>query len=631
MIRGLEVTGSFASGASRAWLWASSGLRLPLAAACALFAVYGLLYATPYDLRTLSVCGVYALLVLGFQFIFGHAGAVSLAQATFFGLGAYVTGVLGASYGYGFPVTFPLSCVAPVLLAVVIGVPVLKLEEHYFALATMGIGLVVVLVAVQWQEVTGGTNGLPGVPPVQIAGFEIVRRRPMFVFIWAFVAVGAVIAFQVTRGLYGRAFHLMRESHVAADCLGLNVADLRFTAFVLSAGYGGAAGALMAHLIRVVSPENLELPVMITCLTMIVVGGRTRISGAILGAVLIVYLREWFRILENYYLMAYGAVTLAVLILAPYGLVGAAERIREKLFPSPAAPPPAPRRLLLAKTAGASGEGPLLVADDLAKTFGGIRAVDGVSFSLARGEVVGLIGPNGSGKTTLLNIISGIYLPERGSLAFAGRNVTGLPPYLVSRLGIARTFQHINLADDLTALDNIAIARFTKERASLWRSLRALGPDGALRQAREVAMSAADMMGVGHVAMKACGSLPYGTRRRVEVARALAASPSLLLLDEPAAGLNEEEQRDLARRIRAIADEGVTVMVIEHNLVFLKSLVERMICLDRGKIIAAGAPEEVQNDASVIEAYLGQQEAMEKPEETWREAALTAGLDQPRS
>lgn len=593
---------------ARAGIWLSKGIRLPIAAGALLLAVYGLFFASPYDLRTLTVCGVFALLVIGFQYIFGHAGAVSLAQATFFGLGAYVTGILGASYNLNFLVTFPLSCLIPALLALLIGVPVLKLEEHYFALATLGIGLVVVLVAVQWQEVTGGANGLPGVPPVRLLGFEIKDRLHLFMFVWSVLIVGALITYQLTRGLYGRVFHLVRESRTAASCLGIDVGALRFNAFILSALFGGAAGALMAHVIRVVSPENLELSVMITCLTMTVIGGRTRIAGAIAGAILITYLRESFRILENYTLMAYGAATLVVLIAAPYGLIGALERLRACLFPESAETPPPAQPLDLVVTAENGGEGPLLEVENVSKNFGGVRALDGVSLRLDKGEVVGLIGPNGSGKTTLVNIVSGLYRPDSGRLTFNGRDITGSSPHLISRLGVARTFQHINLADEITALDNIAIARTTRERSSLWRSILTFGPDPRLDGARRTAMAAAEMLGIAGVAMTPCGALPYGTRRRVEVARAVATEPELLLLDEPAAGLNEEEQRDLATRIRRIADAGVTVLVIEHNLVFLRSLAERLLCLDHGQVIASGSPEEVQRNSAVIEAYLGRDE-----------------------
>jgi branched-chain amino acid transport system permease protein len=594
----------------RARRWLSKGIRLPLAAGALTLAAYGLFFASPYDLRVLTVCGIFALLVIGFQYIFGHVGAVSLAQATFFGLGAYVTGVLGATYELGFLITFPLSCLVPTLLALVVGIPVLKLEEHYFALATLGIGLVVVLVAVQWQEVTGGTNGLPGVPSVRLFGIEIRDRLHLFVFTWSVLILGALVAYQVTRGLYGRVFHLVRESRTAASSLGIDVARLRFNAFLLSAVYGGAAGALIAHVIRVVSPENLELSVMITCLTMTVIGGRTRIAGAIAGAILIVYLRESFRVLESYTLMAYGAVTLVVLIAAPYGLIGALERLRARLIPEPAEPPPPVRRL--SGLADSRGDGSLLLdVEAVSKRFGGVRALQSVSLRLHKGEIVGLIGPNGSGKTTLVNIVSGLYQADSGRLTFCGRDITNRPPHLIARLGVARTFQHIVLADDLTALDNIAVARTTRERSGLRRSIVTIGPDPCLATARGHAMAAAEMLGIVPFAMTPCGNLPYGTRRRVEVARAVATEPELLLLDEPAAGLNEEEQRDLAIRIRRIADAGVTVLVIEHNLVFLRSLAERLVCLDHGQVIASGTPDEVQRNAAVVEAYLGREEAPE--------------------
>jgi branched-chain amino acid transport system permease protein len=596
--------------------WLSNGIRLPLLLGAAALIAYALFWAGPYDLRVLTICGIYALLVLGFQFVFGHAGAVSLAQATFFGIGGYITGILATRFGFPFLATFPLSIAGPALLAVIIAVPVLKLEEHYFSLATLGIGLVVLLLAIQWSDVTGGTNGLAGIPAIELPGLTIADRRSVLWFVWAIVTIGCLIAYQVTRGLHGQAYHLMRENIEAASSLGLNIAELRFGAFVLSAAYGGAAGALMAHVIHVVSPENLDLALMVTCLTMTVIGGRTRIAGAIMGATLIVYLREWFRVLENYYMIAYGTVALAVLIMAPYGLVGALERLRVLLFgPSHSMPravalsqTPSPQRTASAQpkpVASAMHEDPLLTIDGVAVAFGGVKALDGVGLSCRQGEIVGLIGPNGSGKTTLLNVISGLASCQHGSVTFLGRDITKAPAYAIARLGISRTFQHIHLVDDLSALDNIAVARAGIDGGGLLRAISTIGRDRALDAARGIAFAAADRLGIAEVAMEPCGRLPYGTRRRVEVARALATAPRLLLLDEPAAGLNEHEQKDLASRIRSFAAEGITVLVVEHNLVFLAALAERLICLDRGKVIAAGLPEAVRKEPAVIEAYLG--------------------------
>jgi branched-chain amino acid transport system permease protein len=588
--------------------WLSNGIRLPLVLGAAALIAYALFLASPYDLRVLTICGIYALLVLGFQFVFGHAGAVSLAQATFFGIGGYITGILATRFGLPFLATFPLSIAGPALLAVIIGVPVLKLEEHYFSLATLGIGLVVLLLAIQWSDVTGGTNGLAGIPAIELPGFTIADRRSVLWFVWVIVAIGCLIAYQVTRGLHGQAYHLMRENLEAASSLGLNIAELRFGAFVLSAAYGGAAGALMAHVIHVVSPENLDLALMVTCLTMTVIGGRTRIAGAILGATLIVYLREWFRVLENYYMIAYGTAALAVLIMAPYGLVGALERLRVLIFgASRVAPPPTslPRIPSVKPAVAKAGTESILAVDGVALAFGGVKALDGVGLSCTQGEIIGLIGPNGSGKTTLLNVISGLASCQRGSVTFLGRDITKAPAYVIARLGISRTFQHIHLVDDLSVLDNIAVARAGIDGGGLLRAIGTLGRDHELDKARRIALAAAERLGIADVAMEPCGRLPYGTRRRVEVARALATAPRLLLLDEPAAGLNEHEQKDLASRIRSFAAEGITVLVVEHNLVFLAALAERLICLDRGRVIAAGLPEAVRREPAVIEAYLG--------------------------
>jgi branched-chain amino acid transport system ATP-binding protein/branched-chain amino acid transport system permease protein len=600
--------------------WLFAGIRLPLILGAAALIAYAIFFANPYDLRVLTLCGIYALLVLGFQFVFGHAGAVSLAQATFFGIGGYITGILATRFGFPFLMTFPLSIAGPALLAVIVAAPVLKLEEHYFSLATLGIGLVVLLLAIQWSDVTGGANGLAGIPAIELPGFVVADRRSVLWFVWGIVAVAGLLAYQVTRGLHGQAYHLMRENREAAASLGLNIAELRFSAFVLSAAYGGAAGALMAHVIHVVSPENLDLTLMVTCLTMTVIGGRTRIAGAILGATLIVYLREWFRVLENYYMIAYGTVALAVLIAAPYGLVGALERLRVLLFGRSLAAPtvvataplPAAAREKAVATQNPlqdpprePPQKPLLAVDDVALAFGGVKALDGVSLACKQGEIVGLIGPNGSGKTTLLNVMSGLYSCQSGRVTFLAHDITRTPAYAIARLGVARTFQHIHLVDDLSVLDNIAVARAGIDGGGLIQAIGTFGRDHRLEAARRIALAAADRLGIAGVAMEPCGNLAYGTRRRVEVARALATGPRVLLLDEPAAGLNEQEQVDLADRIRTFGADGVTVLVVEHNLVFLAALAERLICLDRGKVIASGLPEAVRREPAVIEAYLG--------------------------
>ncbi len=584
--------------------WLGVGIRLPLAAgAIAVLAVA--LSGNSYDLRILTLAGVYALLVIGYQFIFGHAGALSLAQGTFFGVGAYVTGILGSQLGLPFLVTFPLSILLPAVLAAIVAIPVLRLESHYFALATLGIGQVVLLIAVNWESVTGGANGIPGVPGVRLLFWDVPKGLALLAFVWVLVAAGAGLAWQIMRGLYGRAFEVMRENAFAAMSVGIDIGALRFVALIMSALYAGAAGALYVHTIRIISPEVLEFPVMVAVLTMAVVGGRARIAGAIVGAVILIHLPEWFRFLGQYYLIAYGAAALFMIVVAPYGLVGALERLRQRLWPESPALAPAPMAPPARQRPEPSGEGALLAVRDLNKSFGGIVAADNLAFEIERGDIVGLIGPNGSGKTTLVNLITGIYRVDRGEILLGGVPIAGLPAHRIARRGIARTFQNINLVDDMTALDNVAVARGQIEGFGFRRALTTLGPDKALKRARGVAMHFLGVLGVADHALKTCGELPYGIKRRVEIARALALGPEILILDEPAAGLNEDEQADLAERLRGLADDGLTLFVIEHNMPFLMPLAKRMICLDYGRVIASGTPEEIGRHPGVIEAYLG--------------------------
>jgi branched-chain amino acid transport system permease protein len=579
----------------------TSGIRPLLMLGALALAAYVWLFDSPYDLRVMTVAGVYVIVVLGFQFIFGHSGALALTQGTFFGLGAYVTGILGAKLGWSFPATFPLSMLVPVLLAVLVAAPVLRLESHYFALATLGIGQVMLLVAIKWEPLTGGANGLPGVPGIELFGIAIRRGWPALMFVWGIAAVALALALQITRGGLGLQFHVARAAPLAAASLGIDAALLRFQAFLLAAVFAGAAGALYVHTLRVISPEVLDFHIMVTCLTMTVVGGATHVGGAVFAAVLLVHLPEWLRFLDRGYLIAYGLLLLAAIIVAPAGLTGAMARLRQRLAPEPLPPPP-PTRPLAATVATVDTA---LVVEAVSKRFGGVNALSRVSLAVAPGELLGLIGPNGSGKTTLVNVVSGAYRQDDGRVLLGGRDISRIPAHARARLGIARTFQNLALADQMSALDNVAVARLARGGFGLGGALAAGWTDRALAMARAEAAGLLESLGVGAEAMRPCGGLAYGLKRRVEIARALALEPRVLLLDEPAAGLNPAEQADLARRLRRLAGGGLAVIVIEHNMPFLMPLVDRVVCLDHGEVIATGAPEAIRHDAKVIEAYLG--------------------------
>ncbi|WP_247871968.1 branched-chain amino acid ABC transporter ATP-binding protein/permease [Azospirillum sp. TSO35-2] len=556
--------------------------------------VYALTTASPYGLRVLTVAGVYALATFGFQIVFGLGGALSLAQGAFFGLGAYVTGILGSRYGLGFEATFPLSLLVPVVVAAPVGLAVLRLESHYFALATLGIAQVLHLLAVNVPELTGGANGLAGVPGVVLFGWAVPRGLPMAALVWGLVALGGLAGWRLTRGRLGRSLTTLRDDPLAAATLGLDVGRLRLTAFAVSALFAGAAGALAVHTQRVVSPEVLEFPVMVSILTIAVVGGRGRMAGAVLGAVLLLHLPEWFRFLERGYLVVYGAALLLTVVLAPDGLTGLLDRAAVRLFgprprrlPDPREPPRPPT----------PAEG--LTVAGLEKSFGGVRAVDGVSLALRPGGITGLIGPNGSGKTTVINLLSGLEQPDSGRVRLGGRDVTGAPADRLARAGLARSFQAAALPGGTSVLEAVAAARL------------ALDPDAATAEAH--ALWALERLGVGELAGRSCDGLPAALRRRVELARSLVRRPAVLLLDEPAAGLTDGEKAELATLLRALAREGMAILLVEHDMGFLLPLAGRVVCLDRGRTLYDGPPDGVRRDPAVAAAYLGTVPPAERP------------------
>lgn len=580
---------------------------LAVAALCAL-AAWPFVMSSPYDLRLLTLAGVFAILVIGYQFIFGYVGELSLSQGAFFGFSAYITGILAAKAGLGFIETFILSIGGCVLLAALISIPVLRLASHYFALATLGIGQVLWLLAIDWQSLTGGAIGLSGVPLPKLFGGQIARGWPLLLFVWMFVLLAAAVAYQTKRGLYGLACHMVRQNAVAARALAIDPDSLRFAMFLLSAAMAGVAGALHAHTIRIVSPEGLDFKVMISCLTMAVIGGRTHIWGAIAGALLIVHLPEWLRGFEQSYVLITSSILILILIVAPDGMAGLIERILPKRtrsketvprkFDDSRSAPPQGRALLPSET-------PILSIQNLTKAFGGVHALNGVSFSLMRGSITAVIGPNGSGKTTLVNCITGIYRADSGSIVLGGNNIVGVTSNEIASRGVARTFQNLRLVEDMSVLDNVAVARFGAEGASLAKAMLTGRHDPVLARAREYAMHMLRRFNLDGLAGTECGSLAHGTKRLVEIARAICLEPMVLLLDEPAAGLNESEQAELAEHLQVLAAQGLTLLIIEHNMEFLKTLATHMVCLDYGQLIASGRPNTIYQDERVIEAYIG--------------------------
>lgn len=538
-----------------------------------------------YAIRLATLAAIQAILAIGYQAVFGRLGLLSLAQGAFFGIGAYATAFAATRWGLDATLTLPIAILSTTSIAAIVALPVLRLASHYLALATLGLAQLALLAAVNLETLTGGAIGINAVPGLVFAGQAIERGWPLMATCWTLAGLVAVIAWRQASGPRGQAMDLAREDPVAAEALGIDTSALRLKAFLFAAAAAGLAGALHAHLLGIVSPEVLEFPVMVACLSMVVIGGRFRVAGAILGAVLVVHLPEYLRITGAWYLAIYGAAMLAMILFAPEGIAGLIERVLRRIAPATAAP--LPEAIAPPVAPRAIGARPILALRGVTRRFGGVTALARVDLKIAPGELLGVIGPNGSGKTTLLNTIAGLYRPDEGTIKLDGEDIAGAKVFKVARAGIARGFQAPRLMDDRSVLDNVALA----------------ARDPAVAQGR--AAYWLHRLGLDDIAHRRSGDLPGGRRRLVEIARAMAASPRLLLLDEPAAGLTPAEQASLAEALRALNRAGLAIVVVEHSVAFLSALAPRLVCLVEGRVVADGATERVVDDPRVIEAYLG--------------------------
>lgn len=534
-------------------------------------ALYALFLAGNYDRHLLAQAGIYAIAAIGFQLVFGRLGALTLAQGCFFGLGAYAAGLSALRLGLPFPLTLVAGMLVPALLAALIAVPVMRLASHYFALATLGIAQLTLLAATNWTEVTGGANGLYGVPPARLGALNLGEGLPLDALVWFCVALAWLVSRRLTTGRRGLTVELLREAPVAAASVGIDGAAIRFRFFVASAVLGGLAGAFQAHAVGVVSPDVLAFHILVLLLAMTVIGGRESALGAVLGALLLTHLPEWFRGFQDYYLALYGIALLAAIIFLPRGLADLLPGKTLDHIDDPAGP-----------IVPAAAEKKTLRVEAVRKSFGGVAALDDVSLSLAPGEILGLIGPNGSGKTTLVNLITGVERPDGGMIALGSAPISGHPTEEIARRGLVRTFQHPQIAGTLTARENVLAVGVGNVATVL---------------ARTGLMARADAP---------AGSLSPAESKRLEIARALATGARLIALDEPAAGLNEIERTELAALLKSLAAEGHGLLVIDHAMDFLLPLADRVICLSAGQVVAEGPPEEISRNPAAIAAYFGE-------------------------
>jgi branched-chain amino acid transport system permease protein len=559
------------------------------------------LHVSTYVVQMFMQAVTYAIAVLGMVVVLGYTGQINLAQAAFFGLGAYGVALGTVSGGLNFWISLALGVGAATVAGLALGLTTLRLGGHYLAMITISFQQIFDLILVNWVEVTHGPDGIAGIGRPSLFGRELADDKA-YLLLCTFVLYLLVFAvWYLPSTRLGRAMRSVRENELAAEVVGVHTLRTKVIAFALSALLGAVGGALYAGGFAYLSPDNFNFARSVEFLTATLLGGAQSPFGGVIGTVLIVQLPEWLkhlpeslRFIKDVYLAVYGLGVILIMVFLYEGIWGLIKNLRAKVVKGQTITDISGVRPLVLDVQG-SGDSALLRLENLQKHFGGLKAVDGIDIDVQRGTVHALIGPNGSGKTTSLNVVSGIYRPTGGKVILDGEDVSLLKPHQRAGRGVGRTFQNIRLFASLSALENVMVGA-QRDNNPIPKGDKAL---------RDRAMSALHFVGMADRAHVIVRNLPYGHQRLVEIARVLAGHPKLLLLDEPAAGLNQTEKMEFVELLKRLRGHGLTIFLIDHDMGLVEKVSDRITVLNFGRKIAEGAPAEVLRNPDVIAAYLG--------------------------